>query len=45
MESPVLEFLMYLVNQCIKKCEVDPEKTTVAEFLEIIQRADTPVGF
>ena len=44
MEKPVLDFLEYLVAQCIKTCDVGPENTTVAQFLEIIRETERPVG-
>lgn len=44
MVKPVLDFLEYLVSECVKNCEVDPESTTVSEFLEIIRENEMPVG-
>lgn len=44
MEKPVLDFLEYLVLQCVKRCQVDPDSTTVTDFLEVIREAEMPVG-
>jgi hypothetical protein len=44
MKKPVLDFLEYLVLQCVENCEVDPDTTTVTQFLEIIKEAEQPVG-
>lgn len=44
MEKPILDFLEYLVRQCVKRCDVDPETTTVNQFLEVIREAERPVG-
>ncbi|MBN2026663.1 MAG: hypothetical protein JW854_07900 [Actinobacteria bacterium] len=45
MEKPTLDFLLYLISNCIKQCDVDPEHTTVKEFIDIITEAETPLGF
>jgi hypothetical protein len=45
LENPTLDFLTYLIEQCIKQCGLDPEKTTVKEFMEIIAREEAPIGF
>lgn len=44
MENPTLDFLIYLIRNCIQQCQVDPDKTTVSEFISIITEASTPVG-
>jgi hypothetical protein len=44
MEKPILDFLEYLVLQCVKRCKVDPDKTTVTDFLETIRETGRPVG-
>lgn len=44
MKKPVLDFLEYLIRECIRKCEVDPDETTVTEFLDVIREIQTPVG-
>jgi len=43
-QKPILDFLEYLVRECVKKCDIDPEKTTVSDFLEAIREAEGPVG-
>ena len=45
MEKPTLDFLLYLISNCIRQCDVDPEHTTVSEFISIINQAETPLGF
>jgi len=45
MENPALEFLLYMIRSCIKQCQVDPDNTTVSEFMRIIVDAETPLGF
>ncbi len=45
MENPTLDYLLYLLKQCIDQCGIDPDKTTVSELLKIITRAETPVGW
>jgi hypothetical protein len=45
MENPTLDFLLYLIRKCISQCEVDPNKTTVSEFINIIADAEAPLGF
>lgn len=44
MNNPTIEFLDYLVRQCIEQCEVDPEITTVAQFLKMVRDAERPAG-
>jgi hypothetical protein len=45
MENPTLDFLLYLIRKCIQQCGIDPEKTTVSEFMKVIIDAETPLGF
>jgi hypothetical protein len=45
MENPTLDFLLYLIRKCVDQCEVDPDKTTVSEFIRIIADAEAPLGF
>lgn len=45
MENPTLDFLLYLIRRCINQCDVDPDKTTVTEFIKIIGDAEMPLGF
>ena len=45
MEKPTLDFLLYLIRNCIRQCDVDVEHTTVKEFIDIITEAETPLGF
>ena len=45
MENPTLDFLTYLIEQCVQQCGLDPAKTTVSELLEIIAREEAPIGF
>jgi hypothetical protein len=45
LEKPTLDFLLYLISNCIRQCDVDPEHTTVSEFIALINRAETPLGF
>ncbi|MDY6793741.1 MAG: hypothetical protein SWK76_00450 [Actinomycetota bacterium] len=45
MENPTLDFLIYLIRKCISQCDVDPDNTSVSEFLAIIAEAETPLGF
>ncbi|MFW6114010.1 MAG: hypothetical protein ACOC78_03705 [Actinomycetota bacterium] len=45
MENPTLDFLVYLIRKCIHQCDIDPDKTTVSDFLKIISEAETPLGF
>jgi hypothetical protein len=44
LENPTLDFLLYLIRNCIEQCQVDPDKTTVSEFINTIIEAGTPVG-
>jgi hypothetical protein len=44
METPVLEFLLYLLTQYVKKNDLKPAQTTVAELLENINMNLTPIG-
>jgi hypothetical protein len=44
MENPAIEFLLYLIGKCIEQCQVDPDETTVSEFMRIIVEAETPLG-
>lgn len=44
MENPTLDFLLYLIGRCLRECQVDPESTTVKEFMSIIQTVETPLG-
>jgi|GEM_PF-4994361 hypothetical protein len=45
MEKPTLDFLLYLITNCLSQCDVDPEHTTVSEFIALIKQAETPIGF
>jgi|DewCreStandDraft_5_1066085.scaffolds.fasta_scaffold01518_10 hypothetical protein len=44
METPELEFLLYLLNQYIKNNNLDANQTTVAELMENINVNLTPIG-
>lgn len=45
MEKPTLDFMLYLIRKCLDQCRVDPDKTTISEFIKIIVDAETPLGF
>jgi hypothetical protein len=44
MENPAMEFLLYLIGRCIEQCQVDPDETTISEFMRMIVEAETPIG-
>jgi hypothetical protein len=44
MENPTLDFLLYLIRKCIRQCQVDPDNTTISEFMRIIVDTETPLG-
>lgn len=44
METPELEFLLYLLNRYIAINSIDAAKVTVAELLENINVNLTPIG-
>jgi hypothetical protein len=44
MENPAMEFLLYLIGRCIRQCQVDPDETTISEFMRMIVEAETPIG-
>ena len=44
MEKPVLDFLVYLMRQCIFQYDIDPDITTVADFIKTIEDAGSPIG-
>lgn len=44
METPEIEFLLYLLNRYIKNNDLDAAKITVEELLENINVNLTPVG-
>lgn len=45
MENPMINFLKYLVTECVDKCEIDPDATTVSDFIRVVEEASTPAGF
>jgi hypothetical protein len=44
METPEIEFLLYLLNRYIKNNGLDASQATVAELLENINMNLTPIG-
>lgn len=44
METPEIEFLLYLVTRYVKNNELDTSQTTVADLLENINMNLTPIG-
>ena len=44
METPEMEFLLYLVNRYVKNNSIDPFKVTIAELIENINVNLTPLG-
>ncbi|MDD3719343.1 MAG: hypothetical protein PHP28_11850 [Actinomycetota bacterium] len=44
METPEIEFLLYLLTRYLKNNLIDPESTTVAELLGNINVNLTPIG-
>jgi hypothetical protein len=44
METPEIEFLLYLLNRYIKNNSLDASQATVAELLENINMNLTPIG-
>jgi hypothetical protein len=44
METPELEFFLYLLTRYVKNNELDPDKITVAELFQNINLNLTPVG-
>jgi hypothetical protein len=44
METPEMEFLLYLVTCYVKNNSIDPLKVTVAELIENINLNLTPIG-
>ena len=45
LENPTLEFLIYLIQCCVRQCEIDPDKTTITELIKKIQDAEIPIVF
>jgi len=45
LENPTLEFLIYLIKCCLAQCEVDPDKTTITEFIRKIEDKAEPFAF
>ena len=45
MERPIFEFLKYLIERCVREGEIDPDTTTVTEFLKAIDEIEGPMGF
>lgn len=44
METPEIEFLLYLLTRYIKNNALDPTKVTVAELVDSINVNLTPIG-
>jgi hypothetical protein len=44
METPEMEFLLYLLNRYLKNNELDMSQVTVAELIENINMNLTPIG-
>ncbi len=44
METPEVEFLLYLLTRYIKNNNIDAERVSVAELLENINLNLTPIG-
>ncbi|MEW6555649.1 MAG: hypothetical protein AB1384_15375 [Actinomycetota bacterium] len=44
METPEMEFLLYLITCYVKNNSIDIEKTTVAELISSINLNLTPIG-
>ncbi len=44
MENPELEFLHWLLTRFLKEESVDAENTTVAELIDRLNQALTPIG-
>jgi hypothetical protein len=44
METPEIEFLLYLLGRYIKNNELTPAQVTVAELIENINMNLTPIG-
>lgn len=44
METPELEFLLYLLTRYLKNNTLEAEKTTVAELISTINVNLTPIG-
>ncbi|MBN2169469.1 MAG: hypothetical protein JW738_09515 [Actinobacteria bacterium] len=44
MEKPVLDFLEYLIDQCVKNYEISPSEITLSEFLKLIIEVKDSVG-
>lgn len=44
METPEMEFLLYLLTRYLKNNAIDPAKATVAELLKSINVNLTPIG-
>lgn len=44
METPEIEFLLYLLTRYIRNNNIDPKKVSVAELMENINVDLTPIG-
>ena len=41
--GPAILHMVYIIDGF--ECDVDPESTSVSEFIELINRAEIPLGF
>ncbi|MDD3717521.1 MAG: hypothetical protein PHP28_02515 [Actinomycetota bacterium] len=44
MENPTLDFLLYLIRKCVDQCDIDPDRISVTELINMISQAEMPVG-